>query len=76
MDWPIRLRTENCPEKNWTEHEYFIQERKDVPHTSVKISCATTQFPELPFCGPHARTHGVRCLSKHQYLQIYPKLGH
>ena len=33
--------------------------QKYVPHTPVKMSCATTQFPKLLFFGPHAKSHGV-----------------
>ena len=42
----------------------------------MKISCATTQFPVLYFCGPHTKLHGVRSLSKHYHLRIDPKLVH
>ena len=44
----------------WTEREYNIQDIKDVPHKSVKISCDTTQFPVLPFCGPHRKPYRAR----------------
>ena len=33
------------------EREFDVQDRKDVPHTAVKMPCAITQFPELPFLG-------------------------
>ena len=33
----------------WNEREYHVQDNKYVSHTSVKISCATTKFPELSF---------------------------
>ena len=36
--------------------------------------CAYTQFPALPFGGPHEKPHGVRGLSKHYHLQLEPKL--
>ena len=37
-----------CADKRkWTDREYHVQYRKYVPHTSVKMSCATTQFPAL-----------------------------
>ena len=38
--------------------------------------CDKTQFPELPFCGPHTNLHGAKGLSKHYHLRFYPKLGH
>ena len=60
----------------FTDCEYHVQDRKYVPHTSVNISCATTQFHALPFCGLHVKPHGVRGLSKHYHLQLDPKLGH
>ena len=44
----------------WNERDYNSQERKYVPPTSVKISCDTTKFLELPFFGPHTKPHGVR----------------
>ena len=40
------------------------------------MSCAPTQFQALSFCVPHAKTHGVRGLSKNYYLRLDPKLGH
>ena len=60
----------------WTDHEYNIQYRKDVSHISVKIPCETTQFPELSFCGQHAKAHGVRGLSRHYHFQLYPTFFH
>ena len=35
----------------------------------------TNQFPVLPFCVPHYKSHGARGLSKHYYLHFDPKLG-
>ena len=37
--------------RKWDESVYYVQDRKDVPHTAVKMPCAITQFPELPFLG-------------------------
>ena len=62
--------------RKWTEPEYHVQYSKYVPHTSVKILCATTQSPELSFCGPHTKPHVVRGLSKHYHLRLEPQLGH
>ena len=42
----------------------------------MKIYCDTNQFPALPFCGPHPKTHGARGLSKHYHLCFDTKLGH
>ena len=37
-----------CASKwKWNERDYHIQDIKDMPHKSVKMSCETTQFPEL-----------------------------
>ena len=41
----------------------------------MKIYCNTNQFPELPFCGRHSKSHGARGLSKHYHLRFGPKLG-
>ena len=54
--------------RKWNEHEYHFQDRKYLSHTSVKISCETTQFPEFSFCGLHAKPHRGRGLSKHYHL--------
>ena len=40
------------------------------------MSCAKSQFLELSFCGPHAKPHGARGLSKNYHLGLDPKLGH
>ena len=65
-----------CASKwKWTDHEYRLQKIKEVPYISVIMSCATTQFPELSFCGPHAKPHELRGLSKHYHLLLDPKLG-
>ena len=53
--------------RKWNNHEY-------ASHIPVKISCATTQLPELSFYVPFANTHGVRGLSKHYHLQLDPNL--
>ena len=55
--------------------EYHIQDRKYVQHKFVKMSCSSMQFHELLFCGPHAKPHGVRGLSKDDHLLLDPKLG-
>ena len=47
-----------------------------MPHSYTEISCDTTQLPELPFCGPHAKPHGVRRLYKNYHLRLYPELSH
>ena len=40
------------------------------------MSCASTQFQALSFCGTHEKSHGVRGLSKHYHLRLDPKLSH
>ena len=58
-----------CASKwNWNERDYHVQDNKDVYHISVRISCETTQFPELSFCGLHAKPHRGRGLSKHYHF--------
>ena len=51
-----------------TEHEYHVQKRDDVNHAGLKISCEPTQLHALKFCGPHAKSHGMRVLSKHYHI--------
>ena len=53
--------------QKWDERDYHVQERKNVPQTSAKISCAINQFPALKFCGPQVKTNEVRGLSKHYW---------
>ena len=43
--------------RKWTDREYHVQNNADVEHKNVKIHCNTNQFPELPFCVPHPKTH-------------------
>ena len=59
--------------RKWTEREYHVQENKYVQYKSVKISCDSTQFCALLFCGTYAKPHGVIGLSKHYNFQIDPK---
>ena len=47
-----------------------------MSHIAVKISCTETNTPKCLFFGPHAKPHGVRGLSGHYCLRLYPKLGH
>ena len=58
--------------RNWTNREYPVQDNKEVTHKSVKISCATTQFHALPFCGPHIKQHEVKGIIKHYHLRLVP----
>ena len=60
--------------RKWKERDYHVQDRKYVQQKSVKMSCASTQFPALPFCDPHEKPHGVRGLSKHYHLLLDPIL--
>ena len=56
--------------------QYHVQHNKYFEHQDSKIYCATNQFPELQFLGPHNKPHGVRGLVKHYQMRFYPKLGH
>ena len=38
------------------------------------MHCNTNQFPELPFCGPHSKTHGAKGVSKHYHLRFDTKV--
>ena len=51
-----------------TERENRVQHRNYGPHTSLEMSCATTQFLAFPFCVPHSKSHRVIYLSKHFHL--------
>ena len=46
--------------RKWTDREYHVQDNADVAHKDVKIYCDTNQFPVLPFCGSHPKSHGSR----------------
>ena len=61
---------------NFTELEYHSQYRMDVTHTTIKMSCPTTQLPAFLFCGLHVQPNGVQGLRKHHHLRLDPKLGH
>ena len=53
-----------------------MQNDEDVENKYVKFYCATTQYSESQFCGPHNRPHGVRRLIHQYHMSFYPKLGH
>ena len=61
-------------EIKWTYRQYHVQDNANVAHKDVNIYCNTNKFPELPFCGPHSKTHVARELSKHYHLIFDPKL--
>ena len=48
--------------------EYLDWESNYVQQKPVKMSCASTQFQELSFCGPYTKPHGMRRLSKNCHL--------
>ena len=56
--------------------EPHVQNNKYVEHQEVKIYCATNQFTELQFIGPHNKPYGVRRLCKNYHMHFDPKLGH
>ena len=62
--------------KKWTNMDYHVQYDKYVKHQGVKMYCATNQFPELKFLGPHKKPHCVSGLGKHYHICFHPKLGH
>ena len=55
-------------QRHWTEREYHVQDKQYVSQTSVKISCATTQFLGFLFCGLHIIPHGLQDLIKYYHL--------
>ena len=59
-----------------TDREYHVKDNADVAHKYVKMYCDINQFPALPFCGSHPKTHGARGLIKHYHLRFDIKLGH
>ena len=62
--------------RKFTYREYYVRDDADVAHKYMKIYGDTKQFPALPFCGPHPKTHGARGLSKYYHLRFDTKLGH
>ena len=51
--------------RKWMECEYHVQDKKYVQNKPVKTLCASIKCHGISFCGPHAKPHGVRRLSKH-----------
>ena len=62
-------------ERKFTYRQYHIQDNADYSQKHVRMYCNTNKFPELPFCGPHSKTHGERGLSMYYHLSFGPKLG-
>ena len=73
--WWIRVSNrKRSIQLKWNERENHAQE-KCVSRSSVKISCTTTHFPWLLFCGPYKNSMEFRCLSKNYHSQVETKLG-
>ena len=53
-----------------------MQHNKYVKHQYLNMYCATKQFPEMYFIGPHNKPHVLRGLGKYYHMRFYPKLGH
>ena len=66
---------EKFSERKWTDREYHVQDNDNVAQKDVKIYCNTNKFPELPFCGTHAKPHGTRGLINSYHFGFDPKLG-
>ena len=62
-------------ERKWTDRQYHVQDNADVENKYVKIYCKKSQFPALPFCGPHSKPHGARGLGKNYHFRFDTKLG-
>ena len=71
----IREKEKRFTERKFTDRQYHVQYNADVAHQYVRIYCNTSQFPLLPFCGPHSKPHGPKGLIKHYHLHFDPKLG-
>ena len=56
--------------------EYHVQPNKYFKHQDVKIYCATNQFPELNFLGPHNKPHSIHRYGKNYHMRFDNKLGH
>ena len=39
---------------------YHVQDRKNVQQKSVKMSCDSTKFQSLMFCGPYKKTLWIK----------------
>ena len=76
MELYITEDTKKRQIKKWTNREYHVQHNKDVDHQDVKIYCATNQFHELQFLGPHNKLHGACGLVKQHNMCFDTKLGH
>ena len=61
-------------ERKWTDIHYHVQYNSDAAHQYVRMYCNTSQFPVLPFCGPHSKPHGARGFSKHYHLRFDTKI--
>ena len=53
-----------------------MQKYEDFEHKDDIMYCATTQFPELPFCGPHNKPYGVYGLSNNYKMRFDTNLDH
>ena len=68
--------TKNGKVKKVVKQILSCEKYQDVAHRYVKTFCNTTQFPALPFFGPHIKPHGVCVLSKHYCMFLDTKLIH
>ena len=55
---------------------YCVQYNNNLTHTTVKMSCVTTNFPALICFSHHVRPLGIGGLSKYYHLRLNPKLVH
>ena len=53
-----------------------MKKNEDVEHQDGKMNCKTNYFPELIFCGPQNKPHGVSGLSKNYHMSFDTKIGH
>ena len=62
-------------ERKCIDIQYHVKDNYYVAHQYVIMYCNKNKLPELPFCGPHSKPHGVRGSIKHYHLHFDPKLG-
>ena len=72
----IALITGNIPVNGSVISVSIIYKTENMCHTYQLKYHVQQLISHCFFPGPHAKPHGVRGLSKHYYLQLYPKLGH
>ena len=66
----------NVKKKRVDKQEYHVKQNKYFDNQDMKMYCATNQFPELNFLGPHNKPNSVCGLGNNIHMSFDPKLGH